>query len=135
MMLIINQKKRKNILFSIVCITIGLIGLFNGIKSLSTPEVPDIEKFNVYGTYMSVEYDEYIGYTAVVTGKAQNLTDNKFVYVQIQFSIYDEMGNNIGSAFANMNQLAAKEIWSFSANLYYATSRPVSFKLSNITCW
>lgn len=93
-------------------------------------------KLEVTGTSLSVEYNEYLGYSATITGVAKNTTNRKYSYASVEFSVYDANGNNLGTAFANINNLASGDTWQFEASLLgFPSSCPASYKLVDITVW
>ncbi len=93
-------------------------------------------KLDISNTKMSVEYSEYLGYSAEITGIAKNVTKRDFSYASIEFSIYDINGNNLGTALANINNLAAGDTWNFEANLFsFSNTKPSTYKLVEITTW
>ena len=92
-------------------------------------------RVDVYDEKMNVYYIDYMGYNSRITGKVKNTGFRKISYIQIQFSLYNSLGYNIGTAFANKSELDAGEIWSFEAFGYSLSSKPVSFKLADISCW
>ncbi|MBQ3214220.1 MAG: hypothetical protein IJB10_04370 [Clostridia bacterium] len=127
------EKQKKDKVGTICLIIIGAIMAIWGFVSIFSSTEANLE---VTGTSMSVEYNEYLEeYTAVVKGRLTNKSSKKYAYVQVQFSLYDAAGNNLGTAFANMNELAGGDTWVFEAHLFYSNSRPVSYKLSDVSGW
>lgn len=61
----------------------------------------------------SATVDEY-GYTTIV-GKVKNNTDKEWAYVQVEISLFDKDGNQMGSTLDNINNLGAGATWSFKA--------------------
>lgn len=93
-------------------------------------------ELNISGLSMSVDYNEYLGYSAKITGVAKNATRHNYAYASVEFSVYDSAGNNLGTAIANINNLASGDSWSFEANLFsFPNTRPTSYKLVDITVW
>lgn len=85
---------------------------------------------------MRVEYNSYLGYSAEISGVIKNNSFGLYDYVQVEFVVYDENGNNLGTALDNMNNLGAGETWRFNASLFsFPNARPASFKLVEITYW
>ena len=62
----------------------------------------------------SGSYDEY-GMTYTISGMIKNNTDQTPSYVQVTFNLYDEEGNQIGTAMDNINDLEAGGTWKFEA--------------------
>lgn len=94
------------------------------------------EKLNISNVTMSVDYNSYLGYSAKITGTAKNLSGKNYSYASIEYTIYDEEGNNLGTAIDNINHLANGDTWKFEANLFsYPSTRPTSYKLVDITAF
>lgn len=94
------------------------------------------EELSISNAQLSVEYNEYLGYSAKITGVAKNVTNRDFSYASIEYAIYDANGNNLGTALDNINNLLSGDTWRFEANLFsFPSSKPVSFKLIEITAW
>lgn len=55
-----------------------------------------------------------LGYT-LISGMIKNNTDQTPSYVQVTFNLYDEEGNQIGTAMDNINDLEAGRTWKFEA--------------------
>ena len=115
-------------ILAIVVIGVALGGGDNtvGVREL---EVTDVK--------MTVEYsDLFEGWDVTITGKAKNISTKNYSYASVEFSVYDEHGNNLGTADTSMNNLASGETWSFEASwLEYSKDKPVSCKLSDATTW
>lgn len=121
----------KKIIKSLSIFMIVLIALFN-IACFSSDDDLDI----INGPTMSVEYTEYLGYSAEIHGTLKNNSSRSYDYVSIEFSVYDSNGNNLGTAIDNVNNIGAGESWVFSATLFsFPSSRPTSYKLIEITAW
>lgn len=132
--LIQRNKSNKNIwLIVIVSIVVCLVSYFAFDALLSTDNTP---KLDISGTTLSVEYNEYLGYSATIKGVAKNNTRKNYSYVSVEFSVYDSAGNNLGTALANINNLASGDSWNFEASLFsFPSTRPTSFKLVEIIAW
>lgn len=50
-----------------------------------------------------------------ITGKIKNNTSKQYSYVQATFNLYNDAGELIGTALANVTHLGAQETWAFSA--------------------
>lgn len=93
-------------------------------------------KLEITSTSLSVEYNEYLGYSATITGVAKNTTGKNYSYASLEFSVYDADGNNLGTAWTNINNLASGDTWRFKATLLkFPDSRPSTYKLVEITVW
>lgn len=95
------------------------------------------KELDVTNIEMTKEYNDLMdGWDVTITGKAKNISNKNYSYASVEFSIYDADGNNLGSALANMNNLASGETWVFEATWFeYSTSEPYSCKLSDVTTW
>lgn len=93
-------------------------------------------KLTVTNDSMMVEYSEYLGYSAVVKGVVENVSNKNFSYASVEFSIYDAEGNNLGTAIANINNLSKGDTWRFEAHLLsFPSTKPTRYKLVEITAW
>lgn len=132
------MKKYITILLTILslCLIIFNAGCFNN-NSNNDSSTSIIKKVELVGTpQMNVEYNSYLGYSAEITGTLKNYTSRAYSYVQIEFSVYDSEGNNLGTAIANMNNLQSGDTWKFSASLLsFPDTQPASFKLIDISCF
>ncbi|MDE6505374.1 MAG: FxLYD domain-containing protein [Clostridia bacterium] len=125
-----NNHNRNLILigaFVIIAIVVTIILVVSLSKSESKP------KLTVSDTHMSVTYNEYLGYSATITGVAKNISGQNISYASVEFSVYDASGNNLGTALANINNLGEGDTWRFEATLFsFPSTRPTSFKLVEI---
>lgn len=72
-------------------------------------------------------------YTYNIEGVLKNVSGRKLDYAQVSFVIYDSAGNNIGSAFDNINYIDVDGTWKFNAtyfgqesNIKYSTEPEIS---------
>ena len=73
-------------------------------------------------------------YTAKITGTFTNLTDKKLSYVQLSYTIFDADGAQIGTAYANTNNLDAGGTWKYEAAYFSSdTDEVASYKLSDVS--
>lgn len=129
-----NKKKNIKIWIVVVVSILACLACYFVVDALLNVETRP--KLEVTGTSMSVEYNEYLGYSAKIIGTAKNPTNKKYSYAQIEFSVYDASGNNLGTALANINNLSSGDTWNFEASLLsFPSSRPTSYKLVDITAW
>ena len=85
---------------------------------------------------MKVTYTEYLGYTAEITGVAKNTSGKSYSYASVEFSVYDATENNLGTAIANINNLASGDTWRFSATLLaFPDTKPATYKLADVILW
>ena len=76
--------------------------------------------------------DEYnISY--YIEGTVKNNTDKKYSYVDIEFSVYDKDGNNLGSCYDNNSNLDPNGSWKFKAICSGEPSEIASYKLVEIS--
>ena len=54
-------------------------------------------------------------YGWAIVGHVKNNASKTYSYAQITFSLYDKAGNQVGSAFANINNLESGGTWKFEA--------------------
>lgn len=117
-----------------VFMALVIIAVIVTLAVLSTSESKP--KLEITSSSLSVEYNEYLGYSAKVTGVAKNTTNKNYSYASLEFSVYDASGNNLGTAWANINNLASGDTWRFEATLLqFPDSRPATYKLVEITVW
>ncbi len=114
-------------------IVFGVIFGVTGSNDQNTNSNAELLISNVSMTY---EYNEYLGYTVKITGIAKNNKNRNLSYASVEFSIYDENGNNLGTALDNMNNLGKDETWRFEATyIGWLNVKPASFKLADITAF
>lgn len=58
------------------------------------------------------EYEEYATY---IVGTVTNNTDRTYSYAQVEFNLYDNANNQVGSAMDNINNLEPHGTWRFKA--------------------
>ncbi len=54
-------------------------------------------------------------YNSFITGRVQNKSEKTVRYAQISFNLFDDSGAQVGTAMANINNLAPSGIWKFEA--------------------
>lgn len=128
------KKKYSTLIFAVIAfifsITICLV-VFLGDED-NAPK----EKLSITNVEIVTEYNEYLGYSAKITGIAKNITKKDFSYVSVEFAVYDASGNNLGTAIDNVNNILAGDTWRFEATLFeFPSTEPVSFKLIEVTAW
>lgn len=72
--------------------------------------------------------DQY-GYKTI-SGSFKNISDTSIFYAQVTFSLFDDSGAQVGSAFVNINNLAKDAVWKYSATPM--TQDFTSFELAEI---
>ena len=129
-----KNKSGKNIGVIIAVSVIVFLIICFSVAALS--DTASNEKLEISGTTLEVEYSEYLGYSATIKGVAKNNTKKNYSYASVEFSVYDAAGNNLGTAWANINNLASGDSWSFEATLLnFPSTRPTSFKLVEVDAW
>lgn len=131
------DKKMLYVSIGVVAIIIFVIVLIVCITpSGSTSGGGIVTKIDVQSQTLQSSYTEYLGYSAKVVGVAKNVTSRNFSYVSLEFSVYDSSGNNIGTAWANINNLSAGDTWRYEATLIgFSDTKPISIKLIDITAY
>lgn len=74
-------------------------------------------------------------YTYTIEGILKNVSGKRLDYAQVSFVIYDMAGNNIGSAFDNVNYIDVNGTWKFKA-VYFGQEANIKYsKVPEITSW
>lgn len=74
-------------------------------------------------------------YTYNIEGILKNVSGKKLNYAQVSFVIYDTAGNNVGSAFDNINYIDVNGTWKFSAT-YFGKEPKIKYSPApEITSW
>ena len=129
-----KKKSAKKIWLIVIVSIIACLACYFIVDALLS--VDDKPKLDISGCTLSVEYNEYLGYSATIKGVAKNNSKKNYSYASVEFSVYDSAGNNLGTALANINNLASGDSWSFEASLFsFPSTRPTSFKLVEINVW
>ena len=68
-----------------------------------------------------------------IVGIVKNNTNKDYDYLQISFTLYDEQGNVIDTAFTNANNIKAGGTWKFEAMFF--EENVASWELDEITGW
>ncbi len=125
-----NNHNRNVVLIGIFVVIAIVVVIFLAVSLGDTESKP---KLTISDTDMSVTYSEYLGYSATITGVAENTSGQNLSYASVEFSVYDASGNNLGTALANINNLGKGDTWRFEATLLsFPSTRPTSFKLVEI---
>ncbi len=124
-----NHIQNLILIFAFIAIAV-IVTIFLAVSLSKSESKP---KLTISDTNMSVTYNEYLGYSATITGVAQNTSGQNLSYASVEFSVYDASGNNLGTALANINNLGEGDTWRFEATLLsFPSTRPTSFKLVEI---
>ena len=131
---LLNVAKIVALLFIIAVVACFGGCIFGDKGSSDTSNNQSKEKLNITDVTMTYEYSSYLGYTVKIEGTAKNLSGKNYSYASVEYSVYDEDGNNLGTALDNINHLANGDTWKFSATLLgFAETKPASYKLVEIT--
>lgn len=87
------------------------------------------EKFEIVGD-VTEESDQFATY---ISGVVKNNSGKDCSYAQIQFTLYDKDGNQIGTALDNINNLEKDGTWKFKAMGIGENGEVASYKLAEIT--
>jgi hypothetical protein len=66
--------------------------------------------------------------TGKVRGKVRNASDRQFNSVMIEFNLYDESGNQVGTAMDTVSNLEPGKTWSFEAQVFNEAASTAKFK-------
>lgn len=92
--------------------------------------VQENEKFTILE---DVGYADEYGIAYYIEGTIKNNTSKQYSYVQVQFNVYDESGNIIGSCLDNVNNLEGEGTWKFKAICSGEASEIKSYKLTEFS--
>ena len=85
-------------------------------------------------TLVSSEMTENDAMGCIIEGTISNNTDKAYDYAQVTFNLYDSEGNQIGTAWTNINNLQAKGTWKFKA-VDFTNEEVAKYELAEITGW
>ena len=72
-------------------------------------------------------------YSVTISGTFTNNSDREVSYVQLTYRLLDADGNQLGTALANTNNLAAGATWKFEATGFEPLSSVASYELADVT--
>ena len=72
-------------------------------------------------------------YSVTISGTFTNNSDAEVSYVQVSFRLLDAEGAQIGTAYANTNNLPAGGTWKFEAMGFEPLSSVASYELADVT--
>ena len=87
-------------------------------------KVPDL-------VLLEYEWQQDGGLLRYIVGSVRNQSAKQYKYVQVQFSLYDKDGAQVGSAFDNVSNLEANGLWKFKAIVLEDSA--VKAKLAELT--
>ncbi len=127
-----NKLKKLLLIISCICL-MCFTACVDSSESLSG--TGSTEPYEIVGTpQMQVEYTEFLGYTANITGVLKNTSSRNWSYCQVEFVIYDSNNYNLGTALANINNLRSGDSWKFKATLLnFPETKPHKWVLSDIS--
>lgn len=86
----------------------------------------DEEKYVIEGVEMTTD-----GFSTTISGTLTNTTDKEVGYIQLSYTLYDADGAQVGTAFANTNNLDAGGVWKFEA--IGLEENVADYKLADVT--
>lgn len=124
----------KKVLIGVV-ILIGLVFIFS-----QKPQTVKVEEASVIKEVKQDDLellkteivDKGYGFKYVV-GTLQNKSGKEFKYVELDFNLYDEKGDLVGSTLTNIQNLEADSLWHFEAVV--TSEKAESFKLKEIKAY
>lgn len=72
-------------------------------------------------------------YSTKITGKLTNNSGRDVGYIQVEYVIYDAEGNQVGTGWANTNNLKAGGTWKYEAITMVAPEDFASYELAGVT--
>lgn len=83
----------------------------------------------------SIDGEELTGdaYSCKISGVYTNKAGKDLSYVQVSYNLFDEDGNQVGTALANTNNLADGGTWKFEAFGSAAVDEVASYKIGDVT--
>ncbi|MCE5200866.1 MAG: FxLYD domain-containing protein [Armatimonadota bacterium] len=63
-----------------------------------------------------------------IAGNVINNSDNTYSYAEIEFNVYDDNNNRVGTAMDNINNLGPHETWKFRAPVLEESGHSVKFE-------
>ena len=85
----------------------------------------------------TIEDEEFVEdtYNCKITGIYTNKSGAKQSYVQVSYTLFDADGNQIGTAFANTNNLEDGGTWKFEASTLKNADEIASWKFSEVSAF
>lgn len=111
---------------------IGIIGFFIYLGITDEIREDNIESNLKVGNEVTADYIKSEK-TYVISGYLKNNDDDDYYGVYVEYSLYDEDGNIIGIATANLDKLSEGEVWRFSAEYTGNNAKDVvKYKLTQV---
>lgn len=98
------------------------------------PEATPTPRPETYEIIGDVTFEDD-GFACYLTGTLKNNSGKECSYIQISFNLYDEDGNQIGTALDNLNNLADGGTWKFKAMGIDTTGDVASWELADISAF
>lgn len=117
------------IIVVIIAIAVGSSG---GINNNKKKGAYSAEKYEVVG---DVKFTKDDFGSVYIEGTIKNNSGNDISYLQIIYNLYDEEGNQVGTAMDNINNLERDGTWKFKAMGFDSNKVVTEYKLSEITGW
>ena len=93
------------------------------------------QSLELVGNVTMTSSGSYGYYTYNIEGVLKNVSGKKLNYAQVSFVIYDSAGNNIGSAFDNINYIDVNGTWKFKAT-YFGQEANIKYSpVPEISSW
>lgn len=122
------------LLFFVFAITEGFDdGVYTNFEFLDNNDLVINNKIKVFNVnyHLNVVTDTYY-----VEGYIQNIDDDEFDYISIEYNLYDANNNILGTAIASINDLKENAVWKFSAKCDGARGSNVArYELSKVTTY
>lgn len=108
-----------------------------GTVETQAPENTDLVAKLSYNK-LATETDPAAGQTSYglqcINGTIKNTSGKQLSYVAVTFALYDQDGNQIGTAIDNINDLTADSTWKYTATPL-TTDQFASFELTSVDAW
>lgn len=124
--------KAVRIILGIILLVVSLYNIGSVIFSLDDTEISSQvdKKF----TLLSDEVTTDTFGSQYIEGIIQNDTGKDYSYVQVTFRVYDENGNQLGTAIDNINYLKNGATWKYKATPFIFEDF-VTYEFEEITGW
>lgn len=123
--------KAVRIILGIILLVVGLYQIGTVIFNLDNIETSS--QIDKKFTLLSDEITTDTFGNQWIEGIIQNDTGKDYSYVQVTFRLYDENGNQIGTAMDNINHLKKGATWKYKATPFFEDF--VTYEFEEITGW
>ena len=121
--------------FLTILLTFCLVSCGSTVDEVSGGGTFDDDLTLVGEPVMTVDYDDYLGWSVEITGTLKNTSGQDLSYANIEFTLYDADGVTIDTAYDYISGIREGETWRFKATNLWVDEKPVSFSLLEIDCW